>query len=85
LDEARLIRTSKFLSKHLRHQPARLGLTFEPGGWVEVEALLAACTEYSFALTHDELDEVVARNTYGVSRMMSSALASARTRAIALP
>lgn len=62
MDEARLVRTSKFLSKHLRHQPARLGLTLAPGGWVEVEALLAACGAQGLPITRAELDEVVARN-----------------------
>lgn len=62
LDEARLVRTSKFLSKHLRHQPERLGLALEPGGWVAVDALLAACAAHGFPLTRAELDEVVARN-----------------------
>src|SRR5262245_34665283 len=62
MDEARLIHISKFLSKHLRHQPERIGLTLEPGGWVSVEALLAACARASFPLTGAELDEVVARN-----------------------
>ena len=33
-DQARLLRVSKFLSKHLRHEPGRLGLA--PGGWVGV-------------------------------------------------
>jgi putative RNA 2'-phosphotransferase len=62
LDDARLVRTSKFLSKHLRHQPARLGLTLAPGGWVDVEALLVACAAHGMPITRAELDEVVARN-----------------------
>lgn len=62
MDEARLVRTSKFLSKHLRHQPARLGLILAQGGWVGVEALLAACARHGMPLTRDELDEVVAGN-----------------------
>jgi len=62
MDEARLVRSSKFLSKHLRHQPQRLGLTLAPGGWVDVETLLAACAAHGMPLTRDELDEVVERN-----------------------
>jgi|SRR5579884_1246071 len=62
MDEARLVRTSKFLSKHLRHAPGRLGLTLEPGGWVPVDALLAACARAGLPLTRPELDEVVERN-----------------------
>jgi putative RNA 2'-phosphotransferase len=62
MDDARLIKVSKYLSKHLRHEPGRLGLTLAPGGWVEVQVLLDACARNRFALTHAELDEVVARN-----------------------
>jgi putative RNA 2'-phosphotransferase len=62
MDDTRLVRVSKYLSKHLRHDPGRLGLTLEPGGWVAVNDLLAACARHRFALSRDELDEVVARN-----------------------
>jgi len=62
MDEDRLVRISKFLSKHLRHQPERLGLTLAPGGWVGVDDLLAACARDHFALTRATLAEVVARN-----------------------
>ena len=62
MDDARLVKISRFLSKHLRHQPERLGLTLAPGGWVGVEDLLRACAGRSFSLTREELDEVVARN-----------------------
>jgi putative RNA 2'-phosphotransferase len=62
VNERRLIRISKYLSKHLRHDPVRLGLVLAPGGWVEVEALLSACARDGFAITRAELDEVVAWN-----------------------
>lgn len=62
MDERQLVRVSKFLSKHLRHQPERIGLTLEPGGWVAVAALLAACAAHGMAITRAELGEVVARN-----------------------
>lgn len=62
MDEDRLVRISKFLSKHLRHQPERLGLTLAPGGWVDVAELLAACARHHVALTPAMLEEVVARN-----------------------
>jgi putative RNA 2'-phosphotransferase len=60
MDTQRLVKVSKFLSKHLRHQPERLGLTLEPGGWVGVGDLLAACARHDFAVSRDELAEVVA-------------------------
>lgn len=62
MDDRRVIQVSKYLSKHLRHQPDRLGLILEPGGWVAVAALLAACAAHGFPITRAELDEVVARN-----------------------
>jgi putative RNA 2'-phosphotransferase len=62
MDHKRLVRVSKYLSLHLRHQPEDLGLELQPGGWVEVEALLDACRRHSFPMTRDELNEVVANN-----------------------
>lgn len=57
-----LITVSKFLSKHLRHEPEGLGLTLEPGGWVRVEDLLVGAAKAGFAITRAELDAVVADN-----------------------
>ncbi len=62
MDSARLVRISKYLSKHLRHQPERLGLTLAPGGWVSVNDLLEACARKGFPLVRAELEEVVAKN-----------------------
>ena len=53
-------RLSKFLSLHLRHQPEALGLVLEPGGWVPVAALLAACAAHGQPLSLAELHELVA-------------------------
>jgi putative RNA 2'-phosphotransferase len=62
MNDAQIVRTSKFLAKHLRHAPEALGLQLAPGGWVEVEALLAACAAAGLRLTRSQLEEVVARN-----------------------
>src|SRR5436190_19299811 len=62
MEDARLVKTSKYLSKHLRHRPDRLGLTLAPGGWVEVSDLLAACATHGMKITREELEEVVAQN-----------------------
>ncbi|HEX8102518.1 MAG TPA: RNA 2'-phosphotransferase [Solirubrobacteraceae bacterium] len=62
LSDPRLVKASKYLSRHLRHQPERLGLTLAPGGWVGVDELLAACAAHGFALSRAELEEVVRRN-----------------------
>jgi putative RNA 2'-phosphotransferase len=55
-----LVRTSKFLSLHLRHRPDQLGLQLQPGGWVDIEELLAAVALHGESITRAELDEVVA-------------------------
>jgi putative RNA 2'-phosphotransferase len=60
MDAKRRVTVSKYLSKHLRHTPERLGLTLTPGGWVEVESLLAACAAEGFPVSEEELGEVVA-------------------------
>lgn len=62
MDNTKLVKISKYLSKHLRHQPERLGLTLGPGGWVPVDALLAACARHRFPITRAELEEVVTGN-----------------------
>lgn len=61
MDDKHRTHVSKYLSKHLRHEPERLGLTLESGGWVAVEVLLAACADHRFPVSRAELDEVVAR------------------------
>ncbi|MYS43077.1 RNA 2'-phosphotransferase [Streptomyces sp. SID5998] len=62
MDERRAVKVSKYLSKHLRHQPERIGLTLDEGGWVAVDALIAAAAAHGFPFTWDELDHVVAAN-----------------------
>lgn len=63
MNEERLVKVSKYLSRHLRHEPERLGLTLEPGGWVDVDDLLAACSRHNMTLSRTELDEVVTNNS----------------------
>lgn len=62
MEPTRRVKISKYLSKHLRHQPERLGLTLAPGGWVPVADLLAGCTRNGFPVSREELDEVVRSN-----------------------
>jgi putative RNA 2'-phosphotransferase len=62
MDEKRLVKLSKYLSRHLRHQPQALGLTLEPGGWVAVETLLAAMARHGVTISRAELEEIVTRN-----------------------
>lgn len=62
MNDSRLITISRYLSKHLRHSPERIGIQLAPGGWVPVRELLAACRKYNFAIQLAELKEVVAQN-----------------------
>ena len=50
---------SKFLSLHLRHAPAAIGLVLQEGGWVDVAELLAACAAHGHPLTRQELTQLV--------------------------
>ncbi|GGS84706.1 putative RNA 2'-phosphotransferase [Streptomyces toxytricini] len=50
------------MSKHLRHQPERIGLRLDPQGWAEIDDLLAAAAAHGFPVTRAELDHVVAAN-----------------------
>lgn len=62
MNNSRLVKISKYLSKHLRHQPDRIGIKLAPGGWVSVDELLAACAKNQFPITRTQLNEVVAQN-----------------------
>jgi putative RNA 2'-phosphotransferase len=62
MDDSRLVKISKYLSKHLRHQPDRIGIKLAPSGWVSVDELLAACAKNQFPITRTQLNEVVAQN-----------------------
>jgi putative RNA 2'-phosphotransferase len=57
---------SKYLCYVLRHKPEKLGLTLEPGGWVNIYALLDAVgrIDNRFA-TLAELEQVVANDSKG--------------------
>ncbi|GLY49460.1 putative RNA 2'-phosphotransferase [Lentzea sp. NBRC 102530] len=52
-----MIRLSKRMSKALRHQPERIGLTLDPAGWVPLADLLSA-----LGVSEADVREVVARN-----------------------
>lgn len=56
------IRISKYLAKHLRHEPERIGITLDEHGWVPVDDLLAAAARDGFRITRDDLERVVADN-----------------------
>ncbi|MFB2836742.1 RNA 2'-phosphotransferase [Floridanema evergladense] len=62
MDNSRLVKISKYLSKHLRHTPEEIGITLAEGGWVSVAELMEASQKNGFLFTRAELDEVVAKN-----------------------
>lgn len=55
-----LVGTSRFLSYVLRHRPSAIGLQLDQGGWVNVEALLAALARHGRPITRQVLDRIVA-------------------------
>ncbi|HVK09468.1 MAG TPA: RNA 2'-phosphotransferase [Gemmataceae bacterium] len=63
MNDKRRIRVSKFLSKHLRHDPEAIGLTLDAGGWTAVDALLDGCRRAGLTITHEDLIEVVRTNS----------------------
>lgn len=62
MDARRPVKVSKWLALHLRHRPERIGLSLDGAGWADVDDLLARAQAANFALTRDELVEVVATN-----------------------
>ncbi|MGW6916766.1 RNA 2'-phosphotransferase [Kitasatospora sp. NPDC054939] len=62
MDEKRTVRTSKLLSRVLRHDPGSIGIELDAAGWVRVDALLAALSARGTRLDRAGLDHVVATN-----------------------
>ncbi|MGI5322157.1 RNA 2'-phosphotransferase [Actinomadura nitritigenes] len=62
MDARRTVKISKYLAKHLRHRPERIGLTLDAGGWARVPDLLDAAARHGFPITRAELEHVVAVN-----------------------
>jgi putative RNA 2'-phosphotransferase len=62
MNNSQLLKISKYLSKHLRHRPDRIGIQLAPGGWVSVSELLDTCKKHNFPIQLNELKEVVAQN-----------------------
>jgi putative RNA 2'-phosphotransferase len=56
----RQTKLSKYLSYHLRHAPQELGLTLQPGGWVNIDDLLKVKGKYT--ITRSELASIVANS-----------------------
>jgi putative RNA 2'-phosphotransferase len=63
MTEKETIKTSKFLSLILRHEPERVGLHLGEGGWVGVDDLLQAVNSHGVPLTVEQLQHVVSTNS----------------------
>lgn len=61
-EDRALARTSRFLSRVLRHAPESVGLEMDEAGWVDVEALMRASRQAGVELDRATLDRVVAEN-----------------------
>ncbi len=57
-----LVKTSKFLSLVLRHDPGSIGLTLDEGGWADIDQLLAAAKAHRRPITRAQLEEIVSGN-----------------------
>jgi RNA:NAD 2'-phosphotransferase (TPT1/KptA family) len=62
MDDRREKRISKYLARHLRHDPARIGIRLDPHGWAGVDELLAAAARDGFRFSRAELEHVDATN-----------------------
>ena len=60
ITQKRIVKISKFLCKYLRHSPQDINIKLIPGGWVDINILIKACTDFNFPITLDELTQVVA-------------------------
>ena len=62
MDQKRLVKISKYLSKHLRHNPEKINISVDSCGWVLVNDLLLACKKGKFNISKEELRYVVEQN-----------------------
>ena len=60
MTDKEIVRTSKFLSLILRHEPQQIGLTLDNADWVSVDELLKAVNRHGVSLTLDQLQHIVA-------------------------
>ncbi len=60
MTEKEIIKTSKYLSLVLRHEPELVGIELDQAGWAEVNELLRAMNEHGVPLTLDLLKHIVA-------------------------
>lgn len=57
------VKTSKFLSYILRHNPGAIGLSVDKEGWASVDELISCAVRNGRSLTLTQLKDVIALNT----------------------
>jgi putative RNA 2'-phosphotransferase len=62
MNDKRKVFLSKFLAKHLRHEPHALGLTLMVGGWVPVADLIEGAARQGVTFSLNDLQAVVESN-----------------------
>lgn len=62
MTDKKTIKTSKFLSLILRHEPERVGLKLGEAGWIDVADLLQAVNNHGISLTLEQLKHIVSTN-----------------------
>jgi len=60
VNDKETVKTSKFLSLILRHEPERVGIKLDSAGWVSVSELLDALNRNGVSLTLEGLKDIVA-------------------------
>lgn len=56
------VRLSKLLALVLRHEPERIGLTVDAGGWVAIDELLARAAAHGIRMDETDLRRIVAES-----------------------
>lgn len=62
MDQKEQIRTSKFLSLVLRHDPEAANVTLDEGGWCSVDNLLLGCKKHGYPVSLEDLRLLVAES-----------------------
>jgi putative RNA 2'-phosphotransferase len=60
----RSVRTSKFLSLVLRHDPAAAGIELDQSGWASIDALLTGAALRGFRIEREELEAIVRKDQF---------------------
>lgn len=62
MNEKQKIRTSKFISLILRHNPQKIGIDLDQSGWACVDKLLAGLAHKGHSISFEQLENIVLMN-----------------------